>query len=165
MDGDGAVDRILVARAGLDPQQQRLAGLEHAQGVEAYARLSAMAADEALDAAVRVDQRGGADLDARRPRGAHHDGLDVGDALGLEGRGATHEPFGDHLGSPPLLRCDCNPVSFPPVGTDPVALLSDTGTFSDATVYVKRERIRRAPERGSHPLARNQAGRRGVGGA
>ena len=61
VDGDGAVDRILVARTGLDPQQQRLAGLQHAQGVEAYARLSAMAADEALDAAVRVDQRGGAD--------------------------------------------------------------------------------------------------------
>ena len=111
---------------GLDPQQQRLAGLEHAQGVEAYARLSAMAADEALDAAVRVDQRRGADLDARRPRGAHHDGLDVGDALGREGRGAVRKPLGDHADHPPVLRCDCNPVSFPPVGTDPVARLSDT---------------------------------------
>jgi hypothetical protein len=39
------------------------------------------------------------------------------------------------------------------VRTDP-ALLSDTGTFSDATVYVKQELIRAAPEPGSRPQRR-----------
>ena len=46
---------VALAVAGLDPQQQRLAGLEHAQRVQPHARLGAVAADEALDRAVAED--------------------------------------------------------------------------------------------------------------
>ena len=58
--------------AGADPQQQRLLGLEHAQRMQAHRRRGAGAADEALDAAVRVHDRGVAWVRAGRPLAAHH---------------------------------------------------------------------------------------------
>ena len=45
-----------LAVAGLDPQKQRLTGLQHVQGVQPHARLGAVAADEALDRAVAEDE-------------------------------------------------------------------------------------------------------------
>jgi hypothetical protein len=88
VDGDRAVDRGALAVAGLDTQQEGLARLHHAQGVQAHTRLGAVAADEALDRAVRGDQRGGTGAHAGGAAGAHDRGVDVGDALSLELRRA-----------------------------------------------------------------------------
>ena len=80
-----------LAVAGLDPQQQRLAGLEHVQRVQPHARLGAVAADEALDRAVAEDDGGGARLDAGGPAGADDGRAHVRHALGFERRGAVGE--------------------------------------------------------------------------
>ena len=64
--------RRRVVVAGQDAQQQRLAGLQRAQRVQAHALLGARAADEALDRPVAEHERGVARAHARRALRAHH---------------------------------------------------------------------------------------------
>ena len=69
---DQAFARLLRAfgpgvRGGRDPQQQRLAGLQHPQALQLHRRLGACAAHEALDGAVGQHQRAVPGLGARGP--------------------------------------------------------------------------------------------------
>src|SRR3954447_4228192 len=72
----GPLLRGRLAVAGHDPQEQRLAGLQHARRVQPDRGLRAGAADEALDRAICEDDGAVARADARRPLRAHDDRRD-----------------------------------------------------------------------------------------
>jgi len=94
-------DRAVAAfrtRLGQQPQQQRLAGLQRPQRLEAHGVLRADAADEALEGPVEEHERGVAGADARRARDAHDARLDErGPGLG-ELPGAAAQLGADHCG-------------------------------------------------------------------
>ena len=83
-----------VRGTGLDPQQQRLAGDQHLEGVHAQGALGARTADEALNLPVGVHERRVAGVGTGRVQGTYDGGLDERDAglrqLGSPGRQAGH---------------------------------------------------------------------------
>ena len=81
---DRTLDRVLAIAAPVarhEAQQQRLAGLEHAQRVQPDGRLGADAADEPIDRPVGEHDGGVARANAGRPSRAHDGGDHEGHAV------------------------------------------------------------------------------------
>ena len=100
VDGDGAVDRILarpvpgsIRSSSASPVSSTRRAWRRTLGSAQWPPTKPSMLPSPRTSAVAPT------LDARRPRGAHHGGLHVRDALGLEGRGAVGEPLGDHAAS------------------------------------------------------------------